>query len=113
MKAVCGLDVHKDSIFLCILHSDGELFEQVFVVLTFQLEGYPMRGKSFSFYRGKIQNYSKTIHQELTTFSKNWQSVPEDFADIHRLYPSSSYSAKWHRISSRQHSATCRIPYKA
>ena len=29
MKAVCGLDVHKDSIFLCILHSDGELFEQV------------------------------------------------------------------------------------
>ena len=55
MKAVCGLDVHKDSIFLCILHSDGELFEQVFGVLTFQLEGYPMRGKSFSFYRGKIQ----------------------------------------------------------
>ncbi len=38
MKAVCGLDVHKDSIFLCILHSDGELFEQVFGVLTFQLE---------------------------------------------------------------------------
>ena len=37
MKAVCGLDVHKDSIFLCILHSDGELFEQVFSVLTFQL----------------------------------------------------------------------------
>ena len=55
MKAVCGLDVHKDSIFLCILHSDGELFEQVFGVLTFQLEGYPMRGKSFSFYRGKIR----------------------------------------------------------
>ena len=38
MKAVCGLDVHKDSIYLCILHSDGELFEQVFGVLTFQLE---------------------------------------------------------------------------
>lgn len=38
IKAVCGLDVHKDSIFLCILHSDGELFEQVFGVLTFQLE---------------------------------------------------------------------------
>lgn len=41
MKAVCGLDVHKDSIFLCILHSDGELFEQVFGVLTFQLEEMP------------------------------------------------------------------------
>lgn len=38
MKAVCGLDVHKDSIFLCILHSDGKLFEQVFGVLTFHLE---------------------------------------------------------------------------
>ncbi len=38
MKAACGLDVHKDSIYLCILHSDGELFEQVFGVLTFQLE---------------------------------------------------------------------------
>ena len=35
MKAVCGLDVHKDSIYLCILHPDGELFEQVFGVLTF------------------------------------------------------------------------------
>ena len=38
MKAVCGLDVHKDSIYPCILHSDGELFEQVFGVLTFQLD---------------------------------------------------------------------------
>ena len=38
MKAVCGLDVHKDSIILCILHNSGELFEQVFGVLTFQLE---------------------------------------------------------------------------
>ena len=37
MKAICGLDVHKDSIYLCILHPDGELFEQVFGVLTFQL----------------------------------------------------------------------------
>jgi len=38
MKAVCGLDVHKDSIYLCILRNDGELFEQVFGVLTVQLE---------------------------------------------------------------------------
>ena len=26
MKAVCGRDVHKDSIDLCILHPDGALF---------------------------------------------------------------------------------------
>ncbi|MGI6098113.1 MAG: IS110 family transposase [Dethiobacteria bacterium] len=38
MRAVCGLDVHKDSIYLCILSEDGELFEQVFGVLTFELK---------------------------------------------------------------------------
>ena len=70
MKAVCGLDVHKDSIYPCILHSDGELFEQVFGVLTFQLEGYPMRGKSFSFYRGKIQ-----IKSEKLTISEVFFSI--------------------------------------
>lgn len=38
MRIVCGLDVHKDSIYLCILSSTGEIFEQVFGVLTTQLE---------------------------------------------------------------------------
>ena len=38
MKAVCGLDVHKDSVYLCILSEFGELIEKVFGVLTFQLE---------------------------------------------------------------------------
>lgn len=38
MKSVCGLDVHKDSVFLCILHDSGEIFENVYGVLTFQLE---------------------------------------------------------------------------
>lgn len=37
MRAVCGLDVHKDSVYLCILSEDGELIEKVFGVLTFQL----------------------------------------------------------------------------
>ena len=37
MRAVCGLDVHKDSVYLCILNEDGELIEKVFGVLTFQL----------------------------------------------------------------------------
>ena len=34
------------------------------------------------------------ISPELTTSLKNWQLVPEGSADIHRLYPSSFYSAK-------------------
>ena len=38
MRAVCGLDVHKDSVFLCILCETGEIIEKVFGVLTFQLE---------------------------------------------------------------------------
>ena len=37
MRAVCGLDVHKDSIYLCILNDSGEIFERVFGVLTTQL----------------------------------------------------------------------------
>ena len=37
MRAVCGLDLHKDSVFLCILHDSGEIIEKVFGVLTFQL----------------------------------------------------------------------------
>lgn len=38
MRIVCGLDVHKDSIYLCILRSTGEIFEKVFGVLTTLLE---------------------------------------------------------------------------
>ena len=38
MKSVCSLDVHKDSIYLCILSEFGELIEKVFGVLTYQLE---------------------------------------------------------------------------
>ena len=37
MRTVCGLDVHKDSVFLCILHDSGEIFEKVFGVLTHEL----------------------------------------------------------------------------
>ena len=37
MRTVCGLDVHKDSIYLCILNDSGEIFERVFGVLTTQL----------------------------------------------------------------------------
>ena len=40
MKAVCGLDVHKDSVYLCILSEFGELIEKVFGVLTYQLEEF-------------------------------------------------------------------------
>ena len=37
MKTVCGLDVHKDSIFCCIICADGQITHQKFGVLTEEL----------------------------------------------------------------------------
>ena len=37
MRAVCGLDVHKDTVYLCILCDTGEIFEKVYGVLTHDL----------------------------------------------------------------------------
>ena len=37
MRAVCGLDVHKDTVYLCILSDTGEIFEKVYGVLTHEL----------------------------------------------------------------------------
>lgn len=36
MRTVCGLDVHKDTIYLCILCETGEIFEHVYGILTHQ-----------------------------------------------------------------------------
>lgn len=38
MRIVCGLDVHKDSVFACILNENDEKFECKFGVLTPELE---------------------------------------------------------------------------
>ena len=38
MRIVCGLDVHEDSIFLCIMSSTGETFKKKYGVLTNQFE---------------------------------------------------------------------------
>ena len=37
MKTVCGLDVHKDSVFCCILCANGEKIQHKFGVLTEEL----------------------------------------------------------------------------
>ena len=34
MRTICGLDVHKDSVFVCILNENGILFQEKFGVLT-------------------------------------------------------------------------------
>ena len=38
MRQVCGLDVHKDSVFACILNENGVIFQEKFGVLTPELE---------------------------------------------------------------------------
>jgi len=38
MRQVCGLDVHKDSVFACILNENGVVFQDKFGVLTTDLE---------------------------------------------------------------------------
>lgn len=38
MKRYCGLDVHKDSVFMCILTETGEKLEEVFGTLTPELD---------------------------------------------------------------------------
>ena len=38
MRTVCGLDVHKDTVYLCILCETGEIFEHVYGVLTCELK---------------------------------------------------------------------------
>ena len=34
MRRVCGLDVHKDSVFMCILSENGEKVQEKYGVLT-------------------------------------------------------------------------------
>jgi len=38
MRQVCGLDVHKDNVFACILNENGVIFQEKFGVLTPELE---------------------------------------------------------------------------
>ena len=38
MKRVCGFDMHKSSIFECILNEDGISYQNKFRVLTIELE---------------------------------------------------------------------------
>ena len=38
MRQVCGLDVHKDSVFACIVNEEGVVFQEKYGVLTPELE---------------------------------------------------------------------------
>lgn len=59
MRIVCGLDVHKDSIYLCILSSTGEIIEKVFGVLTLEL--YEMRDLLLKYHVQKVGMESTSV----------------------------------------------------
>ena len=61
MRSVCGLDVHKDSVYLCILSEDGELIEKVFGVLTFQL--HQMRDLLLAHHVEKVSMESTSVYR--------------------------------------------------
>lgn len=60
MRSVCGLDVHKDSVYLCILSENGELIEKVFGVLTFQL--HQMRDLLLAYHVEKVSMESTSVY---------------------------------------------------
>ena len=60
MRSACGLDVHKDSVYLCILSEDGELIEKVFGVLTFQL--HQMRDLLLAHHVEKVSMESTSVY---------------------------------------------------
>ena len=37
MRRVCGLDVHKDSVFMCILSENGEKVQEKYGVLAIEI----------------------------------------------------------------------------
>ena len=59
-RSVCGLDVHKDSVYLCILSENGELIEKVFGVLTFQL--HQMRDLLLAHHVEKVSMESTSVY---------------------------------------------------
>ena len=58
MRIVSGLDVHKDSIYLCILSSTGEIIEKKYGVLTYQLEEDCFFSR-FSYHQTQVRKKSK------------------------------------------------------
>ncbi|WP_290101651.1 IS110 family transposase, partial [Parabacteroides goldsteinii] len=60
MDRVCGLDVHKDSVFMCILTANGEKIEDVFGTLTPELDR--LRDTLVSHGVGKVAMESTSIY---------------------------------------------------
>lgn len=60
MRQVCGLDVHKDSVFVCILNENGVVFQEKKGVLTTELE--QMLAKLMEFHVEEVCMESTSIY---------------------------------------------------
>lgn len=60
MRQVCGLDVHKDSVFVCILNENGIVFQEKYGVQTPELE--QVLAKLMEFHVEEVCMYGKYEH---------------------------------------------------
>jgi hypothetical protein len=60
MRQVCGLDVHKDSVFVCILNENGVVFQDKYGVLTTDLEN--MLGVMMDYHVDEVCMESTSIY---------------------------------------------------
>lgn len=79
MEKVCGLDVHKDSVFMCILTENGEKIEEVFGTLTPELDR--LRDLLVSHHVGKVAMESTSIY-----WIPIWRVLESDF-DVKLVNP--------------------------
>ena len=74
MEKVCGLDVHKDSVFACILDSQGKkVFEQRFGTLTSELT--KLRDTMVEYGSGRAAMESTSIY-----WIPIWRTLQSDFS---------------------------------
>lgn len=79
MERVCGLDVHKDSVFMCILTESGEKIEEVFGTLTPDLER--LRDTLVEHHVGRVALESTSVY-----WIPIWRILDTDF-DVKLVNP--------------------------
>lgn len=79
MERCCGLDVHKDSVFMCILTETGEKLEEVFGTLTADLGR--LRDTLLGYHVGEVAMESTSIY-----WIPIWRVLDTDF-DVKLVNP--------------------------
>lgn len=79
MERFCGLDVHKDSVFMCILTESGEKIEEVFGTLTPDMER--LRDRLVEHHVGHVAMESTSVY-----WIPIWRILDTDF-DVKLVNP--------------------------